>query len=84
MKNIMNAFDDINKPDLICFSHLRWNFVFQRPQHLMTRIARERRVFSSKNLFLPLNRQLDCTFIRTVRISTLQHLISRMVVTRWS
>lgn len=24
-------------PDLICFSHLRWNFVFQRPQHLMTR-----------------------------------------------
>jgi len=30
---------------LICFSHLRWNFVFQRPQHLMTRCARERRVF---------------------------------------
>ena len=22
--------------DLICFSHLRWNFVFQRPQHLLT------------------------------------------------
>lgn len=32
-------------PDLICLSHLRWNFVFQRPQHLMTRCARERRVF---------------------------------------
>src|SRR4051794_22156372 len=32
-------------PDLLCFSHLRWNFVFQRPQHLMTRFARERRVF---------------------------------------
>lgn len=30
---------------LICFSHLRWDFVFQRPQHLMTRFARERRVF---------------------------------------
>jgi UDP-galactopyranose mutase len=45
MKNQMNAFDTITKPDLICFSHLRWNFVFQRPQHLMTRIARERRVF---------------------------------------
>ena len=25
---------------LICFSHLRWNFVFQRPQHVMTRLAR--------------------------------------------
>ena len=33
------------KPDLICFSHLRWNFVFQRPQHLLTRCAGERRVF---------------------------------------
>jgi glycosyltransferase involved in cell wall biosynthesis len=32
-------------PDLICLSHLRWNFVFQRPQHLMVRFARERRVF---------------------------------------
>lgn len=29
---------------LICFSHLRWDFVFQRPQHLMSRFARERRV----------------------------------------
>ena len=29
---------------LLCFSHLRWNFVFQRPQHLMSRFARERRV----------------------------------------
>ena len=26
-------------------SHLRWDFVFQRPQHLLTRCARERRVF---------------------------------------
>jgi UDP-galactopyranose mutase len=26
---------------LICFSHLRWDFVFQRPQHLMSRFARE-------------------------------------------
>ena len=29
----------------VCFSHLRWNFVFQRPQHLMTRYARTRRVY---------------------------------------
>jgi UDP-galactopyranose mutase len=26
---------------LICFSHLRWDFVFQRPQHLMSRFARQ-------------------------------------------
>ena len=31
--------------DLVCFSHLRWDFVFQRPQHLLSRVARERRVF---------------------------------------
>jgi UDP-galactopyranose mutase len=31
--------------DLVCFSHLRWDFVYQRPQHLLTRCARERRVF---------------------------------------
>lgn len=29
---------------VICFSHLRWNFVFQRPQHLMTRFARTNQV----------------------------------------
>ncbi len=31
--------------DLVCLSHLRWDSVIQRPQHLMTRAARERRVF---------------------------------------
>ncbi|MCY7374896.1 MAG: glycosyltransferase family 1 protein [Pyrinomonadaceae bacterium] len=31
--------------DLVCLSHLRWDFVYQRPQHLMSRFARERRVF---------------------------------------
>jgi glycosyltransferase involved in cell wall biosynthesis len=29
---------------LLCFSHLRWNFVLQRPQHLMSRFAREMNV----------------------------------------
>ena len=28
-------------PHLLVFSHLRWNFVFQRPQHLLSRLARE-------------------------------------------
>jgi glycosyltransferase involved in cell wall biosynthesis len=31
---------DPARPTLICFSHLRWDFVFQRPQHLMSRFAR--------------------------------------------
>ena len=28
-------------PHLIVFSHLRWEFVFQRPQHLLSRLARD-------------------------------------------
>lgn len=32
---------DPARPTLFCFSHLRWDFVFQRPQHLMSRFARE-------------------------------------------
>jgi UDP-galactopyranose mutase len=40
--SILNANEST---DLVCFSHLRWDFVFQRPQHLLTRCARERRVF---------------------------------------
>jgi UDP-galactopyranose mutase len=34
-----------DKPDLVVLSHLRWDFVYQRPQHLMSRFAGERRVF---------------------------------------
>ena len=31
--------------DLLCLSHLRWDFVFQRPQHLLIRAAQRHRVF---------------------------------------
>src|ERR1700694_313651 len=30
--------------DLICFSHLRWDFVWQRPQHILSRLAKQHRV----------------------------------------
>jgi UDP-galactopyranose mutase len=36
---------EIPNYDLVCLSHLRWDFVYQRPQHLLSRFARERRVF---------------------------------------
>ena len=32
---------DAQRPTLLCLSHLRWSFVYQRPQHLMTRFARD-------------------------------------------
>jgi UDP-galactopyranose mutase len=30
---------------IVAFSHLRWNFVYQRPQHLLSRLAAHRPVF---------------------------------------
>jgi glycosyltransferase involved in cell wall biosynthesis len=31
--------------DLLVFSHLRWDFIFERPQHVLSRHASHRRVF---------------------------------------
>ncbi|WP_242062971.1 UDP-galactopyranose mutase [Nostoc sp. FACHB-145] len=31
--------------DIVCLSHLRWNFVYQRPQHLLSRCAQGKRVY---------------------------------------
>ena len=42
------------RPLLLCLSHLRWNFVFQRPQHLLTRAARDHDVvFFEEPVFKP-------------------------------
>ena len=38
-------------PDLVCFAHLHWDFVWQRPQHLLSRFARYGRVFYVEDAF---------------------------------
>lgn len=30
-----------SRPLMLCFSHLRWGFVYQRPQHVMSRLAND-------------------------------------------
>lgn len=52
MSNNSNGFTSTVLPpgekgetDVVVFSHLRWDFVYQRPQHLLSRCARKRRVF---------------------------------------
>jgi UDP-galactopyranose mutase len=44
-----NVLNDVplskNPSTLICFSHLRWDFVYQRPQHLLSRFATVFNVF---------------------------------------
>ena len=46
LKNTPTAsWQPLNDIDLVCFSHLRWNFVYQRPQHLLSRFTKCSRVF---------------------------------------
>jgi glycosyltransferase involved in cell wall biosynthesis len=40
----LSAGGDPRTPLLVCFSHLRWDFVWQRPQHLLSRAAKNHRV----------------------------------------
>ncbi|HWT31500.1 MAG TPA: glycosyltransferase [Propylenella sp.] len=50
---------------LICFSHLRWGFVYQRPQHLLTRAARHYRVlFVEEAWFEDTAPRLDLTEVK--------------------
>jgi UDP-galactopyranose mutase len=46
-------------PTLLCLSHLRWDFVYQRPQHLMSRFARDFRVmFFEEPVYSPIDEPL--------------------------
>lgn len=62
--------------DVICLSHLRWDFVYQRPQHLMSRFARQGRVFffeepifSEKPTYLDITEKEDNLFVLVPHIS---------------
>jgi glycosyltransferase involved in cell wall biosynthesis len=47
MRGLSNggALSPTRRPALFCFSHLRWSFVWQRPQHLLSRAAQVYDVF---------------------------------------
>ena len=51
------------RPVLLCFSHLRWNFVFQRPQHLMSRFVKTYNViyWEEPNYSLGIESRLELT-----------------------
>lgn len=61
--DILSGFTAPKIRDVICFSHLRWNFVFQRPQHLLSRWAREVRVFYFEE---PVRGNFESNFLKTV------------------
>ncbi|MCB2376141.1 glycosyltransferase family 1 protein [Hymenobacter sp. BT635] len=39
-------------PDFVCFAHLHWDFVWQRPQHLLSRFGQHGRVFYVEEPFI--------------------------------
>ena len=59
------------RPLLICFSHLRWDFVTQRPQHLMNRFATDHRVVVwEEPVYEGANPELDVREVNEVTIVT--------------
>jgi UDP-galactopyranose mutase len=65
-------------PDVICFSHLRWDFVYQRPQHLLSRFAKETRVFfieepisEGDSAYMDVSRRTDKLFVVVPHIPVL-------------
>jgi UDP-galactopyranose mutase len=58
--------------DIICFSHLRWDFVFQRPQHLLTRWAKEARVFYFEE---PVFGNYEANFLRSINSSKIPNVV---------
>ncbi len=72
--------------DLICFSHLRWDFVWQRPQHLLSRLAKQHRVLfveepiSTTDAYEP---RLEVIPGRSVSDVTVLRLIQPVQENRW-
>lgn len=65
--------------DMVVFSHLRWDFVYQRPHHIITRMARKRKVLFVEEPILPDSSSKHAR-ISTVRdnITVLQPYVSSM------
>jgi glycosyltransferase involved in cell wall biosynthesis len=44
---------DYPRYDIVVFSHLRWNFVYQRPQHILSRLAKSYNILFIEEPFQP-------------------------------
>jgi glycosyltransferase involved in cell wall biosynthesis len=53
-------------PVLLCFSHLRWNFVFQRPQHILTLASKTEKVIYFEE---PVFEDIPVALMRTNAVS---------------
>ena len=76
--NLTSSISNEKHFDTICLSHLRWDFVYQRPQHLLSRFAKNGRVFffeepifSDEPTYLDLSRREDNLTVVVPHISQL-------------
>jgi len=53
---------------LIVFSHLRWDFVYQRPQHLLSRLSKHYRILFFEE---PVHSACDPHFVRSQPLANL-------------
>ena len=72
----MNRMSNSVSYSLICLSHLRWDFVYQRPQHLLSRFAKqtnvyffEEPIYGDEPTRLDVSRREDNLFVIVPRIS---------------
>lgn len=75
-KNSSDFSSTVQHLDVVCLSHLRWDFVYQRPQHLMSRFAGNGRVFffeepiySDRPTFLDITEKENNLFVVVPHIS---------------
>jgi len=73
--------------NLLCFSHLRWDFVYQRPQHLMTRFSDFSAVYYLEEPIFDDNENASLTFSQRlpnlwVCVPHLPHGLSKMEINK--
>ncbi|MDB5524547.1 MAG: UDP-galactopyranose mutase [Rhizobium sp.] len=68
---------ELRRAPLVCFSHLRWDFVLQRPQHLMQRFAQDRQVFFFEE-FIPTDHHLPYLEIHPFERTTVKSIRPRI------
>jgi beta-glucosidase/6-phospho-beta-glucosidase/beta-galactosidase/glycosyltransferase involved in cell wall biosynthesis len=67
---------DQHVPDLVVLSHLRWPWVWQRPQHVVSRLAKERASSGRRTWFVeePVTGQVAEPEVRTERVDGLTRM----------
>ncbi|QJW89037.1 glycosyltransferase family 1 protein [Spirosoma taeanense] len=66
----------VNKPveHLVCFSHLRWNFVYQRPQHLLSRASQHWQIWFIEEPIYGSETRMDCCAVNDRLTVVVPHL----------